>query len=345
MSVTNRIVLSLLVLCMALVLGLSVAHSDRGTKHYFRFLHAARNEDYAEALEEYHHIPTAMRKAPRVEHYYQETRQNVGDSGKFDLMPTTEPADLGAFGIFLLGCIVCYCVSRPRKQKFYSAAKKPVAPDPPTEGQKQFIRRINNGFVPYGLTKESAAVFIKNKLEHVSAAARRQRIDVNPFEFMSASRARREQLRIERERKRAQEKLARQQEMERKRLEREANKAQKAEERLYNKRIAEEEKLIRAREDGREGVVRKAKTEKARTIQELQNLVNDILADKVIEPQEVRQLKAWLLANQRSADEFAPMLKLIDESLLDGIIDADETQALYEGVIDCLVTLRSRTVG
>ena len=85
------------------------------------------------------------------------------------------------------------------------------------------------------------------------------------------------------------------------------------------------------------------KTDKARTILELQNLVNDILADKVIEPQEVRQLKAWLLENQRAADEFAPMLKVIDDSLQDGIIDAEETQALYEGVIDCLVTLRSRT--
>ena len=38
------------------------------------------------------------------------------------------------------------------------------------------------------------------------------------------------------------------------------------------------------------------------------------------------------------------MIKLIDESLVDGIIDADETQAIYEGVIDCLITLRERKV-
>ena len=342
MSVTSRIVLSLLALSLALVVGLSFAHSDRGTKHYFRFLHAARNEEYVEAIKEYHRLPFAIRKEPRVEKYYQEAREHVGDSAKVDFMPTAEPADIGAFGAFLLGCLVCYFVSRPRRQKCYSAVKV-AAPEPPTEGQKQFIRRINNGLVPYGLTKESAAVFIKTKLSSVSSAAKRQRIDINPFEFMSSSPFRREYMRIERERKRAQEKIARQQEMQKRRLEREASKMQKAEERLYNKRIAEEEKLVKAREEGRTGIVRKARNAKAKTIQELQNLVNDILADKVIEPQEVRQLKAWLLANQSSPDEFAPMLKLIDESLVDGIIDADETQALYEGVIDCLVTLRART--
>ena len=112
---------------------------------------------------------------------------------------------------------------------------------------------------------------------------------------------------------------------------------------VFHASLAEEEKLLEVRDDSREGVVRKAKTDKARTILELQNLVNDILADKVIEPQEVRQLKAWLLENQRTADEFAPMLKVIDDSLQDGIIDAEETQSLYEGVIDCLVALRSRT--
>jgi hypothetical protein len=86
----------------------------------------------------------------------------------------------------------------------------------------------------------------------------------------------------------------------------------------------------------------KSRNAKLQAIQELQNLVNDILTDKRIEPQEVRQLKAWLIANRQSPSDFAPMFKLIDESLVDGIIDADETQAIYEGVIDCLITLRER---
>ena len=48
------------------------------------------------------------------------------------------------------------------------------------------------------------------------------------------------------------------------------------------------------------------------------------------------------MANRQSPDDFAPMFKTIDESLLDGMIDEDETQAIYEGVIDCLITLRER---
>ena len=78
------------------------------------------------------------------------------------------------------------------------------------------------------------------------------------------------------------------------------------------------------------------------TVQEFQGLVNDILADKIIEPQEVRQLKAWLMAHRQNPDDFAAMFKVIDESLVDGIIDTDETQAIYEGIIDCLITLRER---
>ena len=149
-------------------------------------------------------------------------------------------------------------------------------------------------------------------------------------------------MRVERERKRAQEKLARQQEQERRRLAREAQRAQKAADRLYDKRIAEEEKLRKAREEKLEGIVHRTRSPKAMAIQELQNLVNDILEDKKIEAQEVRQLKAWLIANKQAPEDFAQMLKIIDDSLVDGIIDAEETQAIYEGVIDCLITLRER---
>ncbi len=91
-----------------------------------------------------------------------------------------------------------------------------------------------------------------------------------------------------------------------------------------------------------EGVVHRVRSAKALAIQELQNLVNDILEDKKIEAQEVRQLKAWLLASKQAPEDFAQMLKIIDDSLVDGIIDAEETQSIYEGVIDCLITLRER---
>ena len=144
------------------------------------------------------------------------------------------------------------------------------------------------------------------------------------------------------ERKRAQEQIARQKEQERRRLEREERREKKAADRLCEKRIAEEERLIKARDEQKDGTIRKTRSAKAQAIQEFQSLVNEILADKQINPQEVRQLKAWLMANRQSPDDFAQMFKLIDESLVDGIIDADETQAIYEGVIDCLITLRER---
>ena len=48
------------------------------------------------------------------------------------------------------------------------------------------------------------------------------------------------------------------------------------------------------------------------------------------------------MAHRQKQDDFAAMFKVIDESLVDGIIDTDETQAIYEGIIDCLITLRER---
>ena len=48
------------------------------------------------------------------------------------------------------------------------------------------------------------------------------------------------------------------------------------------------------------------------------------------------------MANKQSSNDFAAMFKIIDESLVDGVIDAEETQSIYEGVIDCLITLRER---
>ena len=160
---------------------------------------------------------------------------------------------------------------------------------------------------------------INSYLSRMSTMSKRQRIDISIAEFMSGSKSYREKMRIERERKRAREKLERQREHERRQREREALRERKAADRLYEKRIAEEERLIKARDDANEGIVHKTRNAKAKAIQELQNLVNDILADKKIEPQEVRQLKAWLMANKQSPDDFAQMIKLIDESLVDGI--------------------------
>lgn len=339
-SLAGRIAIALLVVCLAVVVGINSAHSSRATRHYNHLVYAGAHEDHAAVIREYHCLPKDMRESSRVKGYYEKAVAECVDNGRPSWFPTVERTDLVVFCIVLLVAVAVLYLTKPKPQVVY-AAIKPEA-EPPSEGQLQFVRRLNNGIVPPGLTKTTAAILIKTRLNEMSLASRRQRIDISPFDFMSQSKSHRERMREERERKRAEERLARQKAQEERRKERDAQRAQKAEERLYDKRLAEEAKLFKAREDAKDGVVKKARNEKARTIQEFQNLVNGILADKVIEPQEVRQLKAWLMANRRASDDFAAMLKLIDESLQDGIIDADETQALYEGIIDCLLTLRER---
>ena len=342
MTPIYKIVIALAGICLAIVLGTSCVHSTRARLHYSRLCYYWRNDMHKDVVSEYHKLPKDMRNAPPIKTYYDEARQKVGDSSGGDSLPTTESLDVAAFVVFALGLFAMFLSVKPRKQRMYSRESSAAQPDSPTAGQIEFIRRFNNGIIPVGLTKSEAAVMIKSHLANLSAMSKRQKLDVSPVELMSGSKSYREKMKIERERKRAREKLERQMEQERRKRERDAERERKAVNRLYGKRIAEEEKLIKARNDADKGVVHKARNAKARTIQELQDLVNDILADKKIEPQEVRQLKAWLIANKESPDDFAQMIKLIDESLVDGIIDGTETQAIYEGVIDCLITLRER---
>ncbi|MBR4258090.1 MAG: hypothetical protein IKQ17_03575 [Kiritimatiellae bacterium] len=342
MTPVVKVVLALGALCFALVIGTSFVSSRRARTHYNHLMYAARNGMPEQVVAEYHRLPGKFRAEPLVKAYYVEAKEKVGDNIRFDVLPTFESSDAIALGVFVTGMLVLWLWAVPGKQKLYTRDNPIVPPDVPTEGQLAFIRRINNGIVPVGLTKAAAASMIKAHLTKLSSMSKRQRVDISPLEFMSGSKTRREQMRVERERKRAQEKLARQQEQERRRLAREEQRAQKAADRLYDKRIAEEEKLRKAREEKLEGIAHRTRSPKAMAIQELQNLVNDILEDKKIEAQEVRQLKAWLIANKQAPEDFAQMLKIIDDSLVDGIIDAEETQAIYEGVIDCLITLRER---
>lgn len=342
MTSVSKIIVALAGICFAVVIGTSCVHSARAHMHYNRLCYYGRNGIHENVVWEYHKIPKTMRSAPLVKTYYDDARQKVGDSIGFDWYPTMELLDVAAFVAFALGLFVMFHCVKPNVQKMYSKGRPIVHPDLPTVGQLEFIRRFNNGIVPVGLTKDGAVAMINAHMAKLSSMSKRQRIDISPVEFMSGSEIYREKMRTERERKRAREKLKRQLEQERRQKEREAVREKKAVDRLYEKRIAEEEKLIKARKDAHEGIVRKARNAKAQTIQEFQNLVNNILADKTIDPQEVRQLKAWLMANKQSPDEFSQMLRVIDESLVDGIIDENETQAIYEGVIDCLITLRER---
>ena len=341
MTPVAKTVLSLGILCLALVFGISFVPTTRAQKHYYRLMYAVHNNMPEQVIAEYHHLPKKLRLI--VQPRYDEARKVIDDSARFsDLFPTMEVADAVSLAVFMLGMVVFWLWLAPRTKKQTSQKTAVVVSDAPTKWQIEFIRRFNNGIIPVGLTKTTAALMINNHFARISSVSKRQNIDISPTEFMTGSRAYREKMKLERERKRAQEKLERQREQERRQREREAQKAQKVINRLYEKRVAEEEKLIKAREDSFAGVVRRVRSAKALAIQELQNLVNDILADKKIEPQEVRRLKAWLMANRQSADDFASMFRIIDESLVDGVIDVEETQAIYEGVIDCLITLRER---
>ena len=343
MTPVVKIVLALGGLCLAIVFGLSYVHNARADKHYYRLMYAARNEMPEQVISEYHHLPTSRRAMPLVKHYYDNAREKVDDPIWFDLFPTTEFADVVSLAVFAIGMCGFWLWMFPKQQRLYSREKTSTPPDVPSDRQIAFIRRFNGGIVPVGLTKSAAAAMIEGHLAKLSAMSKRQRIDLSPVEFMTGSSSYREKMRLEREQKRARERLERQKAQELRRQEREAKKTQKAIERLYDKRIAEEERLMKAREESKNGIVHKSRNAKMQVIQELQNLVNDILADKKIDPQEVRQLKAWLIANKRAPEDFSQILKIIDDSLVDGIIDANETQAIYEGVIDCLITLRERS--
>lgn len=342
MTPVRKIELSLLCLCAAIVAGIYVAKYNCATKHYYHLTFASRNNYNEQVISEYHQLPRSLQEKPAVRDMYERAAQKVEDKVYFDRFPSLDKADISALALFALFFSGFLFVTRPKNRRKCTIETVTSISDKPSEGQLHFIRRINNGIVPSGLTKETASLFIKNRLSRISEYTRRQRIEISPIDVMASSQSRKEQARLARERKRAQEKILRQQTQERRRQEREEARAKREEERHYEKRLAEETKLIKAREDAREGSARRARSEKARTIQDFQDLVNDILADNRIEPQEVRRLKAWLLSNRQSQNDFAAMLKLIDDSLVDGIIDEGETQALYEGIMDCLITLRER---
>lgn len=342
MTPVRKIELLLLCLCAAVVAGIYVAKYNRATRHYHHLTFASRNSCHEQVISEYHRLPRSLQEKPAVRDMYEKAAKEVKDKVYFDRFPSLEKADVIALVLFALFFCGFILVTRRKSPKKCSVETEAVIADTPSESQLRFIRRINNGIVPSGLTKETAASFIRNRLSRISEYTRRQRIEISPIDVMTGSQLRKERARLDRERKRAQEKILRQQKEERRRQEREESRAKREELRQYEKRLAEEAKLIKAREDSSAGLVRRAKSEKARTIQDFQGLVNDILADNKIEPQEVRRLKAWLLSNQQSQNDFAAMLKLIDDSLVDGVIDEEETQALYEGIMDCLVTLRER---
>ena len=142
--------------------------------------------------------------------------------------------------------------------------------------------------------------------------------------------------------------IRREEECEARRAEREAKRVAEKEakeaEKLYNRRKKEEDALILLADEMADPnyKARKSRSKRIQDLKEFQVLVNNVLADNMIEVDEILQLKAWLSDHVVLRDDFSKMFNLIDEVLADGKIDDVETQCLYEGLLDCMTTLRNR---
>lgn len=77
----------------------------------------------------------------------------------------------------------------------------------------------------------------------------------------------------------------------------------------------------------------------AQWCEEFSCIWNGILADDVIQVDELIMLKNWLNRHKRRRDDFYSMLKLIDEVIADGIVTEEETQRLYASAVEVLSNL------
>lgn len=87
---------------------------------------------------------------------------------------------------------------------------------------------------------------------------------------------------------------------------------------------------------------RKSRTKKMQDLRDFQHLVNRIIADSIIEPLEILEVKEWLESHKLRPNEFSTTIAAIDAALKDGVIDDKETQQLYEKMLDCINELKDR---
>lgn len=80
-------------------------------------------------------------------------------------------------------------------------------------------------------------------------------------------------------------------------------------------------------------------------LREFQYLVNRVIADDIIEPREMLEIKSWLEAHKVLPSDFAKTLHLVSdllESGKSGRVGGDDMKDLYSGLLDCLNELRRR---
>lgn len=80
-------------------------------------------------------------------------------------------------------------------------------------------------------------------------------------------------------------------------------------------------------------------------LREFQYLVNRVIADDIIEPREMLEIKAWLEAHKVLPSDFTQTLRLVSDLLKRGksrSVGGDDMKDLYSGLLDCLNELRRR---
>lgn len=73
--------------------------------------------------------------------------------------------------------------------------------------------------------------------------------------------------------------------------------------------------------------------------QSFSELWNQILADDVIEPKELEELRNWLLNHMRKCSDYGAMFKLIDNVVADDVVDYEESLQLFDAAQKCLETM------
>lgn len=86
---------------------------------------------------------------------------------------------------------------------------------------------------------------------------------------------------------------------------------------------------------------RKRRSKRLQDLTDFQLLLNQVLLDGVIEPDEAVQLRDWLIAHRALELEFAPALAILDR-IIAGSASADDAQPLYSSLLDALRDLRAR---
>ena len=78
MTPVAKTVLSLGILCLALVFGISFVSTTRVQRHYHRLMYAAHNNMPEQVVNEYHHLPRKLRLI--VQSHYDEACKVIDDS-------------------------------------------------------------------------------------------------------------------------------------------------------------------------------------------------------------------------------------------------------------------------